>query len=146
MRLRKSYYFRMKTSQYLLTGLLLLMIHACKIIRKADFIVFNAKVMTMDSLNSLSEAFAIKDGRFLAVGKNEEIKSRYTSNSAIDLKGKFVYPGLIDAHCHFYEYGLSLQWADLHGIQSFEEIVEVLKGHHKKYPGEWILGRGWDQN
>lgn len=113
---------------------------------KADLIVYNAKIYTVDESFSMAEAFAIKDGRILAVGKNLEIMDKYQARQEIDVKGNYVYPGLIDAHCHFFSYGLSLQTADLSGTKSFDEILEILREHAHKFPSEWIRGRGWDQN
>jgi predicted amidohydrolase YtcJ len=113
---------------------------------KADLIVYNAKVYTVDDSFSMAEAFAIKDGKILAVGKNLDIQDKFQAKKEIDIQGNFIYPGLIDAHCHFLEYGLSLQTADLTGTKSFNEILEILKEHNQKYQSEWILGRGWDQN
>ena len=113
---------------------------------KADLIVYNAKIYTVDQNFSMAEAFAIKDGKFLAVGKNLDILDKFQAEKEIDIQGNFIYPGLIDAHCHFFEYGLSLQSADLTGTKSFDEILERLKEHTEKFRSEWILGRGWDQN
>jgi predicted amidohydrolase YtcJ len=89
---------------------------------------------------------AIKDGIIMEAGKEDEILGNYSAAEIIDMEGAFVYPGLIDAHCHFVSYGMSNQNADLKGTSSFEEIIGVLKEHQAKYPSEWILGRGWDQN
>jgi predicted amidohydrolase YtcJ len=113
---------------------------------KADLIVYNAKVYTIDDNFSTAEAFAIRDGRILAVGKNLEILDKFEAKKEIDLMGHYVYPGLIDAHCHFFSYGLSLQTADLTGTKSFSQILEILQEHSLKFPAEWIIGRGWDQN
>ena len=113
---------------------------------KADLIVYNATVYTVDDNFSLAEAIAIKDGRILAVGKNLEIMDEFEAEKEIDLLGHYVYPGLIDAHCHFFEYGLGLQTADLTGTKSFSKILEILQEHSRKFQTEWIIGRGWDQN
>lgn len=113
---------------------------------KADLIVYNAKVYTVDDNFSMAEAFAIRDGKILAVGKNLEIMDRFEAKKEIDLLGHYVYPGLIDAHCHFFSYGLTLQTADLTGTESFDQILEILQEHSQKIPSEWLLGRGWDQN
>jgi predicted amidohydrolase YtcJ len=113
---------------------------------KADLIVYNGKIYTIDRNFSIAEAVAIKDGKILAAGKNMDIMDKFEAEKEIDLHGQFVYPGLIDAHCHFYEYGLSLQTADLTGTKSFDEILGILQEHSRKFPSEWILGRGWDQN
>jgi predicted amidohydrolase YtcJ len=113
---------------------------------KADLIVYNARVYTVDDNFSIAEAIAIRDGKILAVGKNLEIMDRFEAKKEIDLRGQYVYPGLIDAHCHFFNYGLTFQTADLTGTKSFEQILEILQAHSEKFPSEWILGRGWDQN
>jgi hypothetical protein len=113
---------------------------------KADLILYNARVYTVDDNFSIAEAIAIRDGKILAVGKNLEIMDRFEAKKEIDLRGQYVYPGLIDAHCHFFSYGLTLQTADLTGTESFEQILEILLEHSQKFPSEWLLGRGWDQN
>jgi len=114
--------------------------------KKADLIIYNARVYTVDKDFTVAEAFAILDGKILAVGSNLEIMDRYNTSKEIDLNGHFVYPGLIDAHCHFFSYGLSLKKADLTGTKSFDEILEIIQEHARQFPSEWVLGRGWDQN
>lgn len=113
---------------------------------KADLIVRNAKVYKVDNNFSTAESFAIKDGKFIAIGTNSEIEKKYEADSVIDAQGKTIVPGLIDAHCHFFSYAMNLQNADLTGTNSVEEIIKTLKEHHKKFPDLWIVGRGWDQN
>jgi predicted amidohydrolase YtcJ len=113
---------------------------------KADLIVYNGKIYTVDNSFSIAEAIAIKDGKILAVGKNMDIMDKYQADQEIDLHGNCVYPGLIDAHCHFFEYGLSLQNADLTGTKSFDDVLKILQEHSRKFPSEWLIGRGWDQN
>ncbi len=115
--------------------------------KQADLIVHNAKVYTVDETFATQEAFAVKDGKFIAVGTNEAILGNYTSEDKINADGKAVYPGFIDAHCHFYGYGYNLlKRADLVGTTSFEEIIDRLKEHYQNNQTEWIEGRGWDQN
>jgi predicted amidohydrolase YtcJ len=114
--------------------------------KKADLIVYNARVYTVDSNFSITEAFAIRDGKILDVGRNLDIMDRYQAEEEMDLNGLYVYPGLIDAHCHFFNYGLSLQKADLVGTKSFDKILDILQEHAGQFPSEWVLGRGWDQN
>ena len=106
----------------------------------------NAKIYTVDNSFSTAQAAAIKDGLLIAVGNNEEILGQYTSKQTIDLDGKFVYPGLIDPHAHFFGYGTSLANPDLFGTRSFNEIISILTDHHERYGTYWIYGRGWDQN
>lgn len=114
---------------------------------KVDLIVTNAKVYTVNDSFAVAESFAVQDGKFLAVGSNEEISSKYSSGQIVDCGGKPVYPGFNDAHCHFYGYGIDLmQYADLTGSESPEMIYQKLQEHFSLEGGEWILGRGWDQN
>src|SRR3989339_655954 len=80
------------------------------------------------------------------ISTNEEILSAFNSDNIKDFSGKFIYPGLIDAHCHFIGYAKSLQYADLKKAASFQDVLEIISEHRKKYPSEWLVGRGWDQN
>jgi predicted amidohydrolase YtcJ len=109
-------------------------------------ILHNGKIYTLDDSFSVTQAVSIRDGRILAVGSDRVILDTYNAPEKIDLNGNCVYPGLIDAHCHFTGYGKNLLNADLTGTSSFEEIVKLLIRRHQENPGEWVLGRGWDQN
>jgi predicted amidohydrolase YtcJ len=119
---------------------------------KADLIVHHAVVYTADAKFSTVESFAVKDGRILATGKNDSILGAFEAPEMLDAKGKAIFPGFIDAHCHFYGYGRGLQEVDLVGTKSFDEIIQRLlefrKAHPEKFKTgkEWIRGRGWDQN
>ncbi len=111
-----------------------------------DMVIINANVYTVDNEFSKAEAFAVHDGKFVAVGSNEEIRDVYTSKQLFDADGRTITPGLIDAHCHFYGLGLTQQIVDLVGTKSFEEVLERVKSFHEENPAEFIRGRGWDQN
>ena len=125
---------------------ILLMIAGCSR-EKADLVVLNATIYTVDSLFSVQESFAVAGGKIIATGTSGEIASRFEASETLDLKGKYVYPGFIDAHAHFYGYGMNLlEYADLSGTSSPEEIYDRLLAHHEKTGGSWLLGRGWDQN
>ena len=114
---------------------------------KIDLIISNATVYTVDQEFSKTESFAVAKGKIIASGTSDEIRNKYEATNTVDAKGKFVYPGFNDAHAHFNGYGVNLmQYADLRGTKSPEEIYEILKEHHKKFGGEWVLGRSWDQN
>jgi len=112
---------------------------------KADLIIHNAKIYTVNDAFDIKSAVAIKDGKFIAIG-GEEILSKYNANDLLDLKGLAVYPGLIDAHCHFYQLGLAQEQVDLRGSKSVEEIIDRINAHLEENNDEVILGRGWDQN
>jgi predicted amidohydrolase YtcJ len=121
--------------------------NGCNMREKADFILINGLVYTVDSSFSTKQAFAVGNGFFLATGTNEQILKSFESGLVIDAGGKPVFPGLIDGHCHFYGYALGLhQSVDLKGTGSFDEILQLLLIYHEKHPNNWILGRGWDQN
>src|SRR5665213_2912256 len=129
-----------------ITVLLLLINLFCKAQKTVDDIFHHGVIYTVDSSFKIAEAFAVDKGKIVAVGSNDEILKNYTSSSITDLKGKPVYPGFIDAHCHFYNYGLGLNNADLVGTKSFQEVIDIIVKHAKEHPTEWVLGRGWDQN
>ena len=111
----------------------------------ADFIVYNAKVYTVDRDFSVASAFAVKNGKFIAVG-GDEIRTRYSSGTELDANGLPVYPGLIDAHCHFYRLGLIQDQVDLRGASSEQEAVERLERYAEAVNEGPLLGRSWDQN
>ena len=136
----------MTTHSKLLFLLLSLAVMACKKRQKADLIVTNATVYTVDSAFSVVESFAVANGKIVAVGTTDKVLTAYSADTILDLKGKFVYPGFIDAHCHFLGYGLGLPKAWLAGAKSWSEVVNRLVEHQNKYPTEWVEGRGWNQN
>ena len=113
---------------------------------KADLIVINSNTYTVNTSFDKAEAFAIKDGVFIAVGKNEEITGRYQSDKIVDAENKTIVPGLIDAHCHFYRMGLQQQKVSLEGTKSYDEVLEKLVAFQKEKNNTFITGRGWDQN
>lgn len=113
---------------------------------KVDLILHNGKVYTVDKPFSVMEAVAIRDGKIIATGTSTEILHRYAATSIIDLEGKYVYPGFIDAHSHFFGYASDLLKCDLTGTRSYTELLEKLSLFSKENKFEWLLGRGWDQN
>lgn len=113
----------------------------------ADFILYNGDIYTLDSAFTVSQSMAVKDGRVLSTGTFDEMQERYVTQERINLEGKAVYPGLIDAHCHFLYYGLFLQRANLTKTASFQEVLDKLSIFRENNQDKtWILGRGWDQN
>ncbi len=128
-----------------LLGLSLL--SACSRGEKADLLVYNANVYTVNAGFEKAQAFAVKDGKILEVGTTADLQNKYQATQEVDAQGKPVYPGLIDAHAHFYGYALGLREADLVGSTSFAEVVQRLQAHRRDHPGAaWLTGRGWDQN
>jgi Predicted metal-dependent hydrolase with the TIM-barrel fold len=122
------------------------MLFACNNKEKADLLIYNATVYTVDSAFTITEAIAMANGKILATGTSEALKLQYQANQEIDASGQFIYPGFIDAHAHFFNYGLSLQTVDLTGTTSWNEILEKLKTFAATHTEGWLTGRGWDQN
>ncbi|MFT2011484.1 amidohydrolase [Pontibacter sp. 13R65] len=114
---------------------------------KADLLIYNGNIYTVNDQFDKAESFAIKDGKILEVGTTVDLQAKYQATEQVDAAGKTIYPGFIDAHSHFYRYGLSLQSADLVGTGSFKEVVQQVVRHMQQHPAaDWITGRGWDQN
>ncbi len=120
-----------------------------------DLIIWNANIYTVDSSFSVKQCMAISNGKIVATGTNDEVKAKYNSKKLLDAGGKTIFPGFIDAHCHFLGYGLGLQRVDLTGTRSFDEVVQAVwdfSSHNtllldkNKNEIVWTLGRGWDQN
>ncbi len=126
--------------------LFLSVLMACNSKKQADLIVYNATMYTVDSAFSTAEAVAVKDGKIIATGKSADLLAQYDAKEKRDAQGKFIYPGLIDAHAHFFRYGTGLQSANLVGTTSWEEVIKKVEAFAAENPQGWITGRGWDQN
>ena len=138
------------TTHYLLPiACCLLLLPSCKFRQKADLIIHHARIYTADTAFSIAEAMAVRDGKIIAIGSNDEILKEWESTEEKNVSGKVVFPGFIDAHAHFVSYGMSLQNVNLVDTRSWEECVERVREFvvKKNIPaGAWIQGRGWDQN
>ncbi len=126
--------------------LLLILFAACNQEDMADLVIYNGTIYTVNEGFAVAEAMAIKDGRILATGPSEFMLSRYPDAEKLNLQQEYVYPGLIDPHCHFLGYGMNLKAADLVGTGSWEEILEILQEHAQQFSEGWLTARGWDQN
>ncbi|MBC7865653.1 MAG: amidohydrolase [Bacteroidia bacterium] len=111
-----------------------------------DLFIFNAKIYTADSSFSVKDAIAIDNGKIVFVGKKDELPENFLPLEMMDVQGKAIFPGFIDAHCHFLHYGLGLTQVDLVGTKSFNEVIERVVEFSRKNKEGWIIGRGWDQN
>ena len=109
-----------------------------------DLVIHNAHIYSMNSANDMFDAMAIKDGKIVELGPERQILNKYTYEASYDAKLMTIFPGFIDAHCHFTGYGLSLQQADLTSCGSFEEVIEVLAEFRKQHSSGWLQARGWD--
>jgi predicted amidohydrolase YtcJ len=87
------------------------------------------------------------NGLIVAVGPAESIRSAHPNARVIDVHGTTVMPGLTDAHGHLYGLGLSLDTVNVIGAPSYADVIARVRDRAQRAaPGEWILGRGWDQN
>lgn len=111
----------------------------------ADLILTNATVYTGDSTATPSEAVAVKDGRIIYVGDAAGAEDfRGDATTVVDLTGRFVYPGFVDAHAHFGGIGERELTLNLQGINSKDEFLAKVEEAVKLAPaGEWVTGRGW---
>jgi predicted amidohydrolase YtcJ len=114
----------------------------------ADLIVVNARVYTVDESRPIVSAFAVRDGRFLFAGSDVEVRALAGANTrVVDAHEATIVPGLVDAHAHLRGLGESLRNVPLAGSKSYDEVIaRVVERARTMKPGEWILGRGWDQN
>jgi hypothetical protein len=129
----------------------LLAIAACRIsepVPPADLIIHNAVIYTVNDKQPKAEAVAVRDSRFVVVGSNADaLALKGPKTRVIDAEGGTMLPGLNDAHGHFTNLGESLQVLKLRGTSSFDQVVEMVRARAATArPGEWILGRSWDQN
>jgi len=106
-----------------------------------DVILHNAKIITVDKNFSIAEALAIKNERFIAIGSNNEIeKLAGNSTKRIDLKGKTVLPGLIDAHLHPETASISELTEEIPDVHTVEELLDWIKLQaSQKKKNEWII-------
>jgi predicted amidohydrolase YtcJ len=113
----------------------------------AGMLLINGNIYTFDSSNTVAQAVAIRGNRIIAVGSSGDLLKAYKTTEVIDLNGKTVIPGLIDGHAHILGEGGRLQTLDLIGSKSPEDIAQLVKDRVKTTKkGDWIIGRGWDQN
>ena len=114
----------------------------------ADLVLTNGHIYTVDNARPVVTALAVRAGRLVFVGSDAEARALATpSTTIIDLHGATVVPGLTDAHAHLLGLGTTLQRVNLAGSTSYDEVIARVRAWAKSVqPGQWILGRGWDQN
>ena len=113
----------------------------------AQTVYINAVIHTVDDARPRAGAIAVAEGRIIAVGTSDEAhKAAGAGAEVIDVGGRTIIPGLIDAHGHIAGLGaLFLRVIDLSGTTSYDEVIGLVEAlAAEKQPGEWILGRGWD--
>lgn len=119
--------------------------------QEVDLMIVGATIYTMDEDSTVCDVMVIDDGKIIAMGNNS-LRLKYKGKKYINLEGKFIYPGFIDAHSHFYGLGQSIVTIDLRGVQSEEDMMAKVNIFTKetttsgKNMPSSIIGRGWDQN
>lgn len=143
----------MKSSRtrYVLISLAALAIIAIIMVERspeaADMVFVNGIVHTMDAKNTVVEAFAVRGDRIVGTGTSSYIESKFKSEKIVDLNQRTVFPGFIDSHGHFFSLGLARMTVDLLGSNSEKEAAERVRVRvERSRSGQWIRGRGWDQN
>ena len=114
----------------------------------ADLVVTNGRIYTADATRPVVDAMAIRGGRVVFVGDRAGAMALTgASTQVLDLDGLTVIPGMTDAHAHVLGLGQSLRNVDLVGTTSYDAVIARVVERAKQTPkGEWIIGRGWDQN
>jgi predicted amidohydrolase YtcJ len=114
----------------------------------ADLVVLNARVYTADVNRPVAEAFAVRAGRIAFVGSDRGALALVGPRTErVDLSGRTVIPGMVDAHAHLLGLGQALRTVNLVGTRSYDEVIaRVVERSKTARAGEWIRGRGWDQN
>ena len=121
---------------------------AAQTARPADLIVINARIYTVDDSRPVVSAMAVRDGRVAFSGSVREAMSlKGATTRVVDLKGRTIIPGMVDAHAHLLGLGQSLASVNLVGTRSYDDVIARVTARAKGVPaGTWIIGRGWDQN
>ena len=113
----------------------------------ADLVLRNGKIVTVDSTLPEAEAVAVKGGKILAVGTDDQIEGHITeATEVVDLEGKLAIPGFIEGHGHFMSLGNAKMILDLTTANTWNDIVTMVgDAAAEAEPGAWIQGRGWHQ-
>jgi predicted amidohydrolase YtcJ len=113
-----------------------------------DLAIFSTRIFTGNPAQPWAEAIKVTDERIAHVGSNAEIKEICGRNTEIlELPGKLVTPGLVDAHCHFVSLGRAFQMVNLRDASSLAEVRErIQKAAVSGQPGDWLVGRGWNHH
>ena len=131
----------------LIIFLIALFIFGCED-QKADMIIHNGVIYTMNDLNPITEAVAVGDGKIIALGKFRDLDPLINAKTKIiNLSGAMMTPGIIEGHGHFYGLGLAKMQLDLSKTESYQDLIDMVSDAvRNSNPGEWILGRGWHQS
>ena len=114
----------------------------------ADLVILNANIWTMDDKQTKAEAVAVSQDIITKIGKNQVVEKLIGPDTEVlNMEGETVIPGFIDAHTHIAWNGMNKVYLDLSSTKSLQEAVSLVqKAIKSKKPGEWIIGRSWDQS
>ena len=121
----------------------------------ATLVMTNGYIYTMDSQRPTATAVAMRDGKIMAVGDDADLKELLAGDGEwLDLNGRCVVPGLVDAHVHFEGFSLARQRVDLDGAESLEEVLQRVADYAGQLQAnqyltnreQWLQGRGWAQD
>lgn len=128
-------------------GIVMFVLVLTTVSQRATMLLVNGRIYTLDHGNTVAQAVAIGRDRILAVGSTDDLRRRYPADTTIDLKDRTVFPGFIDAHAHMNGLGHLLRSVILVGAPSIVDVAAAVKEKASgTAAGEWIYGRGWDQN
>ena len=125
---------------------IILILSCCSEKIKIDLLVKNANIYTVNDSFEIVEAFVVNKGKIVAVGLLNDLETTYEPTSLFDAQGKTIIPGLIDAHAHLLNLGISMQQVDLVGSESYQEVLKRVITFQENNNSDYIIGRGWDQN
>lgn len=109
-------------------------------------VIHNAQIHTMNNMDDVYDAIAIKDGKIVEVGPERQILNKYSADEYIDAGLKDVYPGLTDGHGHLLSYARMQLGVNLFGCESYQEMIVRIKKYQAKNNRSFIIGAGWDQS
>jgi len=120
---------------------------SCVKFKTADLVVHNARIYAVNQKFEVAQAMAIQDGKIIAIGKEHEIMNKYRAVKLLDAETRPIYPGFMDAHCHFLGSGLNSLAVDLSECKSMDEVAEKLKTFRiNNQDSKWLIGYGWNEN
>jgi len=136
--------------KFLSLSSVILLLFSCQFSKtEVDAIYYNGNINTLNDSLPTATCMIIKNKKIIDIGSDEllnKYKVKNNKTDLFDLKKQTVYPGFIDAHCHFYGYAKTSLSCQLTGTKSWEEIINKLDSFSEQTSSAWLTGRGWDQN
>jgi predicted amidohydrolase YtcJ len=137
---------QVKIHRSLIIFVLVTILSSCYKGIEVDLVIHNAKIHTLNEKDQIVEALAVKDGKIIEIGPNQQILNKYRSVKVIDAGGREMYPGFTDAHGHLISYMNQKLSVDLVGSKSYNEMINRVINYQNVKKRKVIIGRGWDQS